>query len=169
MDLIAQEKIKMAVCKTFQELTQFLNFNDIEWKQEALIPKSSFPDHFNAFDMIKIQDEIIHFYRKIRDLTPDVHDDVSIISNYFDIDLPSLLQRYIILHHQYWKHSRENCLMFYQFIQTDFDDIPLIEDVNHFETLTEWRYHINHLMLTKYSHIFQIAHIDIHFLQSNEN
>ncbi len=166
MDPIALEKMEEATCKIFEEFSAFLALNDIDWNHRVL--KSSFPDNLNKFDMIAIQDEIIHFYRKMRDLLPEVNPDFLTVSRYFDSDLPSLLRRYIILHHKYWKHSRENCLTIYEILQADFEDIPFIEDVNHFETLPEWRNHINHLMIDKYHHIFQIANIDILFLQAKE-
>jgi hypothetical protein len=168
MDPIALEKMEEATCKIFEDFSAFLGFNDLIWEQEEIIPKSTYPDNMNKFDMMAIQDEIIHFYRKVRDLLPEVNPDFLTVSRYFDTDLPSLLRRYIILHHKYWKHSRENCLRIYEVIQADFEDIPFIEDVNHFETLAEWRLHINQTIIMKYPHIFQIANIDIHFLQAKE-
>jgi hypothetical protein len=170
MDPIALDKIEHATCKTFEEFSEFLGFNDVEWENDRIVPLSSFPDNLKPKDMIDILDEIIHFYRKIKDLLPEVNPDFLLVSHYFDSDLPSLLKRYIILHHKYWKYSRENCLLMYQFIRSDYhpEILPDIDSIDHFSTLEEWRLHINTLMIHRYKSMFQIAGIDLNFLQSKE-
>lgn len=170
MDPIALEKIENATCKTFEEFSEFLGFNDIEWDDNRFVPFSSFPDNLKPKDMIDIAMEIVHFYRKVKDLLPEVNPNFLLVSQYFDFDLPSLLKRYIILYHKYWKYSRENCLLMYQFIRADNhpEILPDIDSVDHFTTLEEWRLHINTLMIHRYKSMFQIAGIDLNFLQSKE-
>jgi hypothetical protein len=170
MDPIALDKIEHATCKTFEEFSEFLGFNDVEWDNDHIVPISSFPDNLKPDDMVAIQMEIIHFYRKVKDLLPEVNPDFLLVSHYFDSDLPSLLKRYIILHHKYWKYSCENCLLMYQFIRADNhpEILPDIDSVDHFSTLVEWRLHINELMIHRYKSMFQIAGIDLTLLQSKE-
>lgn len=168
MDPIALEKIKMVVEKTHDQFADMLNLNDINWLDESVIPKSLFPSDLTAFDMEKIQLEIIHFYDKICDMLADENPDFRLISQYFESDLPSLVKRYILLHHKFYSYSCNNCLLMYHFIQADYLSLPNIESVDHFSTLAEWRLHINQTMISKYSLMFQIARIDLPLLQSIE-
>ena len=170
IDPIALEKIENATCKTFEEFSEFLGFNDIMWDENQFVPFSSFPDNLKPKDMTDMLDEIIHFYRKVKDLLPEVNPNFLLVSQYFDSDLPSLLRRYIILYHKYWKYSPENCLLMYQFIRADNhpDILPDIDSIDHFSNLFEWRLHINTLMIHRYKSMFQIAGIDLVFLQSKE-
>ena len=51
IDPIALEKIEDATCKTFEEFSEFLGFNDIEWENDPIVPLSSFPDNLKPKDI----------------------------------------------------------------------------------------------------------------------